>query len=233
MSPAVVTSGPIRRLVVVRHGVTDHNARGIWQGHLDSPLSEDGLAQAEEAARELAAYDPDLIASSDLQRARVTAEIIAAACPGREVRIDPRLREIHVGQWQGLERAEMTERFPDAPTLLSGTEDFRRGVDGETYGELADRMHAACTDLFGDLPEGGTLFLITHGVSARALTGDLLGLDREASWGILEGLGNCHWAEMRETAPGTDRWRLVGWNLRTPPVDSRQGARFGAQTPRG
>lgn len=224
MSPAVEAPGPARRVVVLRHGVTDHNARGIWQGHLDSPLTDDGLAQARAAAPVLAGYAPDVIAASDLQRARVTAETVAEAIPGARVRIDPRLKEIHVGQWQGLERTEMTARFPDAARLLAGSEDFRRGVDGETYAELGERMHAAFTDLLADVPEGGTLLLVTHGVSARVLTGDLLGLDRATSWGILVGLGNCHWAELRENGPGDGRWRLVGWNL---------SARFGEEPASG
>ena len=224
MSPAVEPRGPVRRIVVVRHGITDHNARGIWQGHLDSPLTEAGLAQARAAAAALASYAPDVVACSDLQRARVTAEIVLAHLPGCELRIDPRLREIHVGRWQGLERAEMAARFPDAAALLTGRADFRRGVDGETYGELGDRMRAAVTELLRDVPAGGTLLLVSHGVSARVLTGDLVGLDRETSWAVLAGLGNCCWAELREVEPGDGRWRLVGWNL---------SARFGEEPPTG
>ncbi|GAB47992.1 histidine phosphatase family protein [Mobilicoccus pelagius] len=216
MSPAVDAPGPGRRIVVLRHGLTAHNARGVWQGHLDSPLTDEGRAQAERAADAVASYAPDVVVASDLQRARITAEIVLRALPGRDLRIDPRLREIHVGQWQGLERSVMTERFPDAAALLAGSEDFRRGVDGETYGELGERVGAAAADALHDVSDGGTLLLVTHGVSARVLTGDLLGLDRASSWAMLSGLGNCHWAELRENGRS---WRLSGWNLR---------ARFGA-----
>ncbi|WP_052466351.1 histidine phosphatase family protein [Mobilicoccus massiliensis] len=221
MTPPIDRPGRRRRLVVLRHGLTDHNARGVWQGHLDSPLAEEGVAQAEAAVEAVASYRPDLVASSDLQRARDTALAVLRALPDQELRIDRRLREIHVGQWQGLEKSDMLTRFPDAGDLLAGREDFRRGGDGETYGELGDRMGEVVGELLEEIPDGGTLLVVTHGVSARVLTGDLLGLDRATSWGILAGLGNCHWAELGEYE---DRWRLVGWNLR---------ARFGEDAPGG
>ncbi len=211
MTPPVDRPGTRRRLVILRHGLTDHNAAGIWQGHLDSELNAAGLAQAEAAAEAIAAYEPDLVVSSDLQRARVTAETVVRSMPGRELRIDPRLREVHVGQWQGLSPEQMLELFPEATDLMARGEDFRRGGDGETYGELGDRAGAAVRDLLEDLPDGGTALVVTHGVTTRVVTGDLLGLDRVASWTMLSGLGNCHWAELGQYG---DVWRLHGWNLR-------------------
>lgn len=217
MTPPVDRPGRRRRLLILRHGITEHNAQGIWQGHLDSVLSDEGIAQAEAVADVIAGHDPSLVVTSDLRRARDTAETVMRALPGRELRVDPRFREIHVGQWQGLAQQEMLERFPDAPDLLMAGEDFRRGDDGETYAELGDRAGAALADLLEDLPDGGTALVVTHGVTTRVLTGDLLGLDRRTSWTVLSGLGNCHWAELGQYG---DQWRLHGWNLR---------ARFGAQ----
>lgn len=210
MNAPVLAQAGGRRLVVVRHGVTDHNARGVWQGHLDSELSPAGLEQARAAAGHLAGYEPDLVVCSDLRRAAQTAECVVAHLPGRVVRPDERLREIHCGDWQGLPTAEMIERFPEAQALLAGGADFRRGLTGETYAELGDRVAAAVADLLTDLAEGATALVVTHGVVARVLVGDLVRLDRPASWLTFGTLGNCHWAELTE-AP--DRWRLQGWNL--------------------
>ena len=93
-------TGPPRRLVIVRHGETWDNAAGVWQGQLDSPLSDRGRAQATAMAPLVAALAPQRIVSSDLSRARDTAAAISSAT-GIPVALDPRLREIHAGQWQG------------------------------------------------------------------------------------------------------------------------------------
>ena len=79
MSPADPAGGP-RRVIVLRHGETDHNAARIWQGHLDTPLSELGLRQADAVGPALAALSPSRIVSSDLTRARLTAESVGRAC---------------------------------------------------------------------------------------------------------------------------------------------------------
>lgn len=201
---------PGRRIVVVRHGITEHNTRGIWQGHLDSELSETGLEQARQMAPVVADYAPDVVVYSDLRRAADTAQIILDALPASPVvRSDERLREIHCGQWQGLETAEMIERFPDAYTRLAGAVDFRRGEDGETYAELADRVGEAVADLIVELGPGRCGMVVAHGVVARALVGDLVGMSRETSWVTLGTLGNCHWAELVQAG---DHWRLQRWN---------------------
>src|SRR3954453_4251950 len=98
-SPAV---GPTarRRLIIWRHGQTDHNASGIWQGQLDTALSEGGRAQAHAAAEVRASYETSLIHSSDLSRAAETAHALGSRL-GLAVHHDERLREIPAGGWQG------------------------------------------------------------------------------------------------------------------------------------
>lgn len=242
-------SGGGRRVVVLRHGVTQHNLHRVWQGHLDSELSPDGLRQAQEAAPMIAGYAPDLVVSSDLRRAAVTADTVVEAVEAVEaieaveaaghsvvsVRYDPRLREIHCGQWQGMAAAEMMQRYPDAQTQLAGAADFRRGEDGETYGELADRVGQAVADILSQLESGATALVVTHGIVARALVGDLLGLSREASWLVLGTLGNCHWAELAEVG---SHWRLARWNAQAAMDPSTvavpaPGPRFGTRATAG
>ncbi len=118
-----------RRVIVLRHGQTDHNAAGIWQGQLDSHLSDVGRAQAADAAAELSAFAIDRVLASDLSRAAETGRVVAEAV-GVVLEIDPRFREIHAGEWQGLTGAQVREQFPeDQDKLLSG-EDFKRGRTG-------------------------------------------------------------------------------------------------------
>lgn len=208
------TAGAPRRLVLLRHGVTAHNAQGIWQGHLDTELSQDGVDQARAAAEVLAGYGFTRVISSDLARAAGTARIVAVAC-GLEVSYDARLREIHVGAWQGLDAAGVEAAFPGAQARLSGGEDLPRGGDGETVADVVRRARPAIDDLRGDLGPGECALVVTHGVSARALAADLAGLNQRTAWLSLAGLGNCAWTELAET---TERWRIALWNGRAAPL---------------
>jgi len=95
-----------------RHGQTTWNAEHRFQGQSDIPLDETGHAQAERAARLLAALRPDLIVSSDLSRAVSTAAPLARLA-GLEVILDKDLRERSGGSWEGLTDTEIRERYPD------------------------------------------------------------------------------------------------------------------------
>ena len=103
----------LRRIILLRHGQTDYNVDGRMQGHLDSHLTPTGHDQAAAAAPVLAALEPDRLISSDLRRAVDTAELVGAAC-GLPVKYDPRLRETHLGLWQGHTVAEIDGEFPGA-----------------------------------------------------------------------------------------------------------------------
>lgn len=201
-----------RRVIIWRHGQTTHNAAGIWQGHLDTDLSETGREQARRAAAVLATLEPDLVWSSDLRRAADTAAELAALT-GLHVRRDPRLREIHVGQWQGLTAAEVTRRYPNVQEALARGEDPPRGVTGETVAQVAERGAQALAQLLDELPPGATAVLATHGVSGRALAAHLAGIDQHTAWMSLGGLHNCHWVELVDHRFG---WRVDRWNAGAP-----------------
>lgn len=215
MSPLVPGPAP-RRVVVLRHGETDHNAARIWQGHLDTPLSDLGVEQADAVGPAIAALSPDCIVSSDLTRARLTAESVGRAC-GIPVTLDPRLREIDVGAWQGLAAAEVADRWPEVQAALGRGEDVRRGEHGETVAEVADRVGAALAEHLDTLGPGQCLVVSTHGASGRTLAAWLLGLEHDLAWRVLGALGNCHWAELVEGRAG---WRIQTWNCSSGMVSS-------------
>jgi probable phosphoglycerate mutase len=205
----------VRRIVVVRHAETSDNAARIWQGHKDSELSERGLAQVAAAAPHLAAYEPALLVSSDLQRAASTADAIAGLS-GLEVRLDARLREVHVGEWQGLHADEVRERYPDVVAALDRGEDVPKGVTGETQADLVRRVGDAVREIDRELLAGETAVIVTHGVSGRAAATELVGLDHAVSDLIFRGIDNCHWIELVEAGKSfseQSRWRISGWNL--------------------
>jgi len=191
-----------RRLLLWRHGRTAWNAQRRMQGHQDVPLDDVGCAEAARSAVLLAAEQPDLIVSSDLSRARDTAAALAELT-GLPVRVDPRLRESNLGRWEGLTFDEVVARFPaEAARWRSGELDRRGG--GEDQLEVAERAYAATLDA-----DGATVVLVTHGGTARLLTGRLLGLP-SAHWHALSVLGNCHWSELRAQRHG---WRLDRHNV--------------------
>jgi broad specificity phosphatase PhoE len=203
-----------RTLIVWRHGETDHNASGIWQGQLDIPLSDKGREQALTASAALTAYKPSVIVSSDLQRAADTAGSLASRL-GLEVRYDQRLREIHAGLWQGMTAGDVAEQFPVEQAALVAGEDIRRGVHGESLGQVAERTRAAVGELLTDLGPGECAVMATHGVAGRTVVAGLVGLDQHTAWQTLGGLHNCHWAEVHEYSRA---WRIVAWNVGAKPL---------------
>ena len=160
-------------ILLARHGESDWNRAKRWQGHADRPLTDNGREQARELAGKLANIELDAIYSSDLKRARETAEIVAAT-KALPVRLVPELREVDVGSWSGLTRAEAEERFPDAyRRWLAGGEGWE---DGETYEELGRRVVAAIAKIAAD-HRGDRVLAIAHGGTIRAIHAAALGID--------------------------------------------------------
>lgn len=204
----VMAADSPRRLIVLRHGETSHNAAGVWQGQLDSPLSERGLEQAAAAARALVRFAPVRVVASDLSRAAVTGETVARV-DGIPFSTDPRFREIHAGAWQGLTGDEVRAGYPEDMDRLLRGEDFKRGGHGESVADVAARCRDGVDALLEELAPGECAVIATHGVAGRALAADLVGIDQRTSWVALGGLGNCHWAELVEGRAG---WRIQAWN---------------------
>ena len=196
-----------RRVLLVRHGETEHNAGGVWQGQLDTPLSDLGVEQARAAGRAIAANRPSRVISSDLARAAVTAKHVAEAADV-PLTLDPRWREIHVGQWQGLHTSEVRARYADLLAEMDRA-DIRRGVDGETLAEVGSRAGESLREVLDGLGDDECVVVVAHGVSSRAAIADLLGLDQHLATHALATMGNCHWAELRQSRIG---WQLNAWN---------------------
>lgn len=164
---------------VVRHGESTWNARGLWQGQADPPLSETGREQARALAARYSGATLDAIWSSDLVRAVVTAETVAAVS-ALDVRTDPALREMNVGTWAGLTRTEIAERFPAEWDAVQAGEDPRRG-GGENREDLMRRVRRAFSDIVTESLAAGwrRIVVVTHGGVAREIALDALGLDAE------------------------------------------------------
>jgi probable phosphoglycerate mutase len=199
-----------RRVLLLRHGRTEWNAQRRFQGQADPPLDEMGRAQAYEVAGIVAALRPELLVTSDAQRAVQTAAVIGAVA-GLDPLAEPRLRERGLGHWEGLTRDDVAARYPDEfADWVAGRDVRRRG--GETRDEVAARALSA----FRALPDVPTTVVVTHSATAMALTNALLGI-RQSNH-PLGPLANCHWSELyaeEHDGAGTV-WRLRGHNLGAP-----------------
>jgi glucosyl-3-phosphoglycerate phosphatase len=204
-------SAPGRRVVIWRHGQTEWNVEGRFQGQTDVPLDAVGQDQARRAARLLAALRPHSIASSDLSRAADTARELSALT-GLPVELDAGLRETYAGTWQGLTDNEILQKFPEEFAAWKHDHSVRRG-GGELEIEVADRVVPAILRALDRVPPRGTLVVVSHGGSSRVAIGRLLGLP-PIHWSSLGGLSNCCWSVLGEASRG---WRLLEHNAGSLP----------------
>jgi broad specificity phosphatase PhoE len=210
----------VRRLALLRHGQTEYNAGSRMQGQLDTDLSDLGRMQAVAAAEVLAKRQPLLIVSSDLRRALDTALALSERA-GLPVSVDTRLRETHLGDWQGMTHLEVDALAPGA--RLAWRDDARWAPHGgESRIDVAERSLPVVADLVAGQAEWGVdeadrpVVLVAHGGLIAALTAALLRLPVD-NWPILGGMGNASWVQLSghsEPDAGADdvRWRLDVWN---------------------
>jgi broad specificity phosphatase PhoE len=154
----------VTTILLARHGETDWNRENRFQGHADPPLNETGRAQASELARALADEPLAAVYSSPLRRAFETAQVVAAPHGLEPVGVDA-LREVDVGSWQGLTRAEIEERFPEQ---FARWLHYEQGWDdGESYDEMGSRVISALLELAA-AHEGERILAVSHGGPVRA-----------------------------------------------------------------
>jgi probable phosphoglycerate mutase len=151
---------PAKELLLIRHAESTWNLQGRWQGHEDPPLSERGRAQAQALADALAGAGAVRVYASDLLRARATAEALAARL-GCELRVDARLRELDVGSWGGLTRAEIALRDAERLARFDAGDVSATAGGGESRAALRLRARAALCDLT-EAERDGCIALVTH-----------------------------------------------------------------------
>jgi len=149
------------QLIIVRHGQTEWNIAGIRQGHLDSRLTERGMAQAKALAQRLARERFSALYSSDLGRAVQTAMAIGDLT-GHEIVTDPRLRERHLGIFQGLNGNEILEKYQEERRMLRTLGPDYVIPGGESMKQQVERNVAYLTDL-AHKHVGETIVVVTHG----------------------------------------------------------------------
>lgn len=192
-------------IVLVRHGQTEYNREGRWQGSgSDVPLDEVGRAEAARVAAALAErFDGwiEAVYTSDLERARETARIVAARF-GLETVDEPGLRELSHGRWEGFTHAEVEERWPGEHAAYQADPYHVRRGGGDSYEDLAARLWPALERL-ADRHRGQRIVAVSHGGPIRLALSRILDrplADRDAL-GVLNG----SWFEVSRSPAG---WSL-------------------------
>ena len=215
-----------RRLILLRHGQTEYNATRRMQGHLDTQLSETGLEQARAAALMMRELGVSKIVASDLSRARRTAEIIAAML-GLDVTVDERLRETHLGQWQGKTHAEVDSADARARAHWRNNPGWAP-PEGESRLDVARRARPVVDELMASYSgwDDSAVLVVAHGGTISALTSNLLNLEPE-QYPLFKGLGNTNTsrlvamprysedsdpAQFDAADPRQVQWYLEAWN---------------------
>ena len=168
------------RLFVVRHGETEWARERRFAGSRDIPLTEVGRDQCAAVGRALAGTAVAAVYASPLERARTSAEVIAKP-HGLPVRLVPAFSEMSFGSWEGLTRDEVRARYPDAWAQWRSTPHLLEPMGGETVPGVAARVTAGIAAL-QEVHDSQTIVLVSHGVVARLIVLDALGLGLERLW---------------------------------------------------
>jgi broad specificity phosphatase PhoE len=158
----------MQQITLIRHGVTEWNLNGRFQGHTDIPLSEKGQQQAQMLAKHLKKAKVDIIYSSPLQRAMETAKMVF---PNREIIQDARLKELHFGAFEGFTQVE-NEQHQDYAWWFA--DPFKRPApQGESYQALRNRA----VEWMKTLPEDKHIVAFTHSGTIQMLLSYIMGVE--------------------------------------------------------
>ncbi len=181
------------RILLIRHGRTDFNDEGRFQGQLDPPLNAQGWEQARQTAAQLRHLGIQAIYSSDLQRARATAQALAEEL-GLPLNLDPRLREVHLGEWQGLLVEEVREREAHLFAQRRQNPASVAPPGGENAQQVQQRMLAALREIAARHPQG-TVAVISHGFAIATVLAHVRQVPLGEVWSLVPQNGQVHTVE--------------------------------------
>ena len=170
------------KVVFIRHGQTEWNVSGRYQGQSDVALSATGIEQAEKLARHFPLAAIDAVYSSDLLRARVTAEKVAGRF-GLRVQTDAAFRELNFGDWEGLTYEQIVASWADAMKNFLRHPDILQVPHGESFPEVQQRALNRLRELLVQ-HEGETIVIVAHGAVLRTLLADALHMPLRCLWSI-------------------------------------------------
>lgn len=167
-------------IIIIRHGETEWNKTGRFQGHSDVPLSAEGRAQAAMLGENLAVDHVDMIYASDLTRAMETAAPLAQRF-GLEVISDPQLRELNFGAWEGRNFNDVNAENPNAMKNFYTDPEQADIPESEPFPEFQRRIAGRVREIVAQ-ERGKRIVIVSHGASIRILLADLLSMPIRSIW---------------------------------------------------
>ena len=165
-------------VILVRHGETPYNVAKRYQGHLDIPLNENGIAQAKLLAEGLKDYHIDVFISSPLSRAYMTTETVAKSHGMTIAYTDDRLKEIDYGDWAGEYVADLQVKYPEEFKMWQERPWLITFPNGENLRDMQYRGRAALEEAVAKYP-GKTIFIGAHSFINATILCSVLGLDTQ------------------------------------------------------
>ncbi len=193
---------PHAHLWLVRHGQTDWNLSGRYQGQADVPLNDTGWEQARALPAVLSGPDFAALYSSDLRRARDTASVLAERL-SLAVQVDARLREVRLGEWEGMLFSDIQAHYPAEWQARQSDPLNARPPGGENLREVAARVWAAADDIARIHP-GAEVVIVAHGLSLATVRVRALGLPLAVAYDHVPENGRPErvtWSIQGDTAP--------------------------------
>ena len=167
-------------IIIIRHGETEWNKTGRFQGHSDVPLSAEGRAQAAMLGENLAVDHVDMIYASDLTRAMETAAPLAQRF-GLEVISDPQLRELNFGAWEGRNFNDVNAENPNAMKNFYTDPERANIPESEPFPEFQRRIAGRVREIVAQ-ERGKRIVIVSHGASIRILLADILSMPIRSIW---------------------------------------------------
>lgn len=171
------------KIVIVRHGQTNWNIEGKWQGHSDIPLNTTGVQQAAQAAEQLKNERIDHVYSSDLSRAIETARTINQHHQ-KQIWTDARLREQNLGRWEGIYHKDIQKIYPDEWEAFTKNPASTEIVGGESVGQLSKRVKDVFTEIAERHPNERVL-VVAHGLAIAVFLCHIQGKPLEDAYHLI------------------------------------------------
>ncbi len=189
LHPSLPKKSSKKRIILVRHGETDWNKQGRFQGQIDIPLNQNGKAQAQAASLFLKDISIQKAFSSSLSRPIETAQIILKEHPGIKISLKDNLKEIGHGQWEGKLESEINSDWPDLLKTWKIFPDKVQMPDGETIKDVSTRSINGWIEICKDLKNDETALVVAHDAVNKTILCHLLGLTTSEIWMIKQGNG--------------------------------------------
>jgi len=170
---------PNTRIYLVRHGETEFNRLGVFRGRFDVDLNEVGLKQARETGGALVGEGIELILTSPLRRAAVTAQTIAAAL-GIGYEVDEAFNNINLGSWQGVPKKKVMEDYPDEWRRWTTEPEHLVVPGGESVEDVRERASARLKDIVS--VRDGAIAIVTHRSVIKVLAAFMLNVPPPYFW---------------------------------------------------